>query len=137
MAMTIEKKVELKAPPDRVWRAITDPAEIAQWFGDSAEFDLTPGSEGWFGWAKHGRFAMRIENIDAPRRIAWRWMAHSPDEGFSEDGSTLVEWVLTPLENGGTLLELRESGFKTEEHVKDNTRGWDSELADLRKLLAA
>ena len=44
---------------------------------------------------------------------------------------------LTPLENGGTLLELRESGFKTEEHVKDNTGGWDSELEDLQNLLAA
>ena len=37
---TIEKTLELKAPLDRVWEAITDAEELAKWFGDEAVIDI-------------------------------------------------------------------------------------------------
>jgi hypothetical protein len=39
--------------------------------------------------------------------------------------------------DGGTTLRLRESGFLTDLHHRQNTEGWDEELGELRELLAA
>jgi len=58
---TVEKVLQLDAPVERVWRAITDPVELASWFGDEAEVDLRPGGDAAMIWEKHGRYAMRIE----------------------------------------------------------------------------
>ncbi len=133
---TIEKRLELSASPERVWKAITDPAEIARWFGDSAELDLRPGGDGVFGWDKHGDFAVRIEVFEPPRRLSWRW-AREPGTAIDDGVSTLVEWMLTPRADGGTTLELRESGFQEQKHLEGNTTGWDAELGELETLLAA
>lgn len=130
MILTIDKSLDLDAPPDRVWRALTEPAEISAWFGDSAELDLRPGGTGWFGWEKHGRFAVRVETVEPPHRLAWRW-CHEPDTPIDQGTSTLVEWRLTARPEGGTRLELRESGFETRKHWQENTKGWNSELGEL------
>lgn len=130
----IERRLELSAPCEHVWKALTDPVEIAAWFGDSAGWDLRPGGLGWFGWKRHGRFSIRVEVVEPPHRLSWRWM-HQPDVRFDESASTLVEWVLSPGPRGGTTLELRESGFKTEHHRKENEGGWTAELGELEAFL--
>jgi uncharacterized protein YndB with AHSA1/START domain len=134
MARIIERRLEFDEPPERVWRAITDPTEIASWFGDSAELDLIPGGAGRFGWDKHGSFAVRVEEVDPPIRLAWSW-AKEPDVGIDVGVSTLVEWVLTKRPDGGTILDLTESGFVEEKHLEDNTGGWQAELIDLVDLI--
>jgi len=45
----IEKEIVIEAPPEVVWRVVTQPAHIECWFSDSAEFDLRPGAEGTLG----------------------------------------------------------------------------------------
>jgi len=130
----IERTLELSAPVATVWRAITEPAELARWFGDSAELDLRPGGEGWFGWSAHGRFALRIEEVDPPRRFAWRW-AREPGKRLADTASTLVEWTLTPRRDGGTTLQLRESGLAADAYRRQNEDGWREELAHLAALL--
>lgn len=134
--LSIDRRLELDSPPERVWRAITDPAELASWFGDSAELDLQPGGSGWFGWESHGRFAVRVERVEPPRELAWRW-SKVPDQPLDQGPSTLVEWRLSPRPGGGTVLELRESGFETRQHREENTRGWKAELGELVKHLEA
>lgn len=135
MTRTIEKRLEFDASPERVWKAISDPAEIAQWFGDRAELDLRPGGDGRFTWEKHGSFAVRVEVVEPPKKLSWRW-ARNPGVAIDDGESTLVEWMLTQRPDGGTVLELRESGFAEEKHFEDNTAGWDSELAELSESLA-
>ena len=132
---TIEKTLELKAPLDRVWEAITDAEELAKWFGDEAEVDLRPDGEASMFWESHGRFAMRVEEVEAPHRLVWSWI-HEPNVAFDRAPSTRVEWVLTAREDGGTTLRLRESGFLTDDHHQQNTEGWDEELAELVDLVS-
>ena len=131
---TIERTLEFKSSLEKVWRAITDPAELSRWFGDAAELDLRPGGYGAFLWDNHGRFAVRVEEVSAPRRIVWSWV-HEPDVSFEDAPSTRVEWTLSPRDDGGTTLHLRESGFLTDHHHEENTRGWKTELAELVALL--
>ena len=134
MIAVIEKKLELDQSPADVWRALTDPTEVANWFGDSASFTPEAGGEGWFGWESHGRFAMRIEQFEPPQRLAWRW-AREAGKPLAETHSTLVEWVLLPREDGGTTLLLKESGFSTEQSLQENTQGWQKELQHLVEFL--
>ena len=132
---TVEKVVELNVPRERVWKAITDPSELAQWFGEVAEVDLRPGGYGGFFWESHGRFAMRVDEVEEPRRLVWSWV-HEPGVAFEDAPFTTVEWILTEREDGGTTLHLTESGFLTDKHQSENDGGWDHELGELAELLA-
>lgn len=129
----IEKEIVVEAPVERVWQVITDPAYVTQWFGDRAEIDLRPGGRAMFGWTEYGNGAAVVERVEPPREFAFRW-AREHDIPFEEATNTLVEFSLSPVD-GGTLLRLVESGFADETHLKENTGGWDAELADLARFL--
>lgn len=135
MIDAIEQRMEFDAAPDRVWRALTDGDELASWFPDAA-FDLAPNANGAFVWEKYGSYAVRVERFEPPSVLAWRW-AHKPDTDIDVDASTLVEFTLQARDDGGTILELRETGFATEAARQDNVNGWKHELAELAELLAA
>jgi uncharacterized protein YndB with AHSA1/START domain len=131
----IDRTIRLHAAPDRVWRALTDPDEISRWFGDRTSFRAEPGAAGWFEWDEGGRYHCRVEAVDAPRRIAWRW-AREEDTDVDDGPSTLVEWDLLPSPSGGTVVHLRESGFVDARNRTGNGAGWLEELADLFAALA-
>lgn len=128
----ITRTVTLPAPVERVWRAISDPDEIACWFPTkSAEIDaLEPGGRGILTWADHGSFPIVVEAVEAPSYLAWTWGHESEDHP-----TTLVEWRLQPAD-GGTVLTLTESGIRAPEHFADNSQGWDEELGQLRDHIA-
>ena len=130
----IERKLELAAAPERVWRALTDPAELSAWFPQLADFEPIAGYEGWMEWDGYGRFVVRVEEVDVPRRIAFRWES-TAGAGVDAPGSTLVEWTLAAGRDGGTVLHLRESGFVRPEQRAGNEEGWTEELAELAVLV--
>ena len=130
----IERRLDLHAAPDRVWRALTVGEELAAWFGHGADLQPVAGYEGWLEWDGHGRYALRVDEVDPPRRLAFRWM-HEPGP-FDETRSSLVEWDLEPTQAGGTRLHLRESGLRSPEARSANSAGWLSELGELVDHLA-
>jgi uncharacterized protein YndB with AHSA1/START domain len=132
----IEKTVELSAGIERVWKAITDPDELSRWFGHRTELVAEPGAEGAMIWEEHGSYAVRVEEVRAPTRFVWSWV-HEAGVPFDEAPATRVEWTLAARDDGGTTLRLRESGFRTDLHHRQNTDGWDEELGELTTLLAA
>lgn len=134
MSHVITRRLELDSDIEDVWKALTDPAELARWFPDRADFDTRPGSIGWLEWEKHGRYPLRVEAAQPPHRLSWRW-SHRPGLPFDEKDATLVEWTLSEREDGGTLLELRESGFSSEKRYQENQGGWTAELGELADLL--
>jgi uncharacterized protein YndB with AHSA1/START domain len=131
----VEKVLELSAPLETVWQAISDPTEISQWFDHDTDFEATPGYEGAFTWREHGSFAMRVDEAVPPTRLVWSWV-HEPGFPFAEGGPvTTVVWTLTPRPDGGTTLHLRETGFPSDIRRDENDDGWDSELGELKTLL--
>lgn len=86
----IERFLDLRATPERVWQALTDPDQLASWFGQRADLRPEPGYDGWMEWDGHGRFAMRVEEAVAPTRLVVRWM-NEPDVALDPGRSTLVE----------------------------------------------
>jgi uncharacterized protein YndB with AHSA1/START domain len=133
MLPTIEQEMHVDAPIERVWQIVTDPAYVAQWFGDTAAIDLRPGGTMTLGWAEYGDFHAAVERVEPPTGFAFRWNREPGVPVAPGNDSTLVEITLAPA-GDGTLLRLVESGFTDETHRTGNVEGWASELGELKEF---
>lgn len=138
----ITREMILAFPIERVWKAVTDPAEVRQWFGDQSDYDLREGGEGVHKWGDNAH-RMRILTLEPPRRYVYQWVIDQYDDAsvpFEEMQYTTVEIILDSVPEG-TLLKLTESGFASHgEDSRDanyagNSEGWTSELAKLPEFL--
>jgi uncharacterized protein YndB with AHSA1/START domain len=143
-AFSVRRTIEIAASVDAVWRAITEPELISQWFGEARFDGGGAGAEGTLSWPDHGAVPVRIESIDAPRSIVYRWTNHdgggARPERVDEARSTVFEFTLAPTESG-TILTVVETGFETMSDpvaaLEDHRGGWNSELDELVALLVA
>jgi uncharacterized protein YndB with AHSA1/START domain len=135
----IESEVLIEAPLERVWSLVAEPGF---WVADKASLPGTVAREGESLVAKnaeYGDFPVRVEKVEPPTYLAYRWASAFPGEELREDNSTLVEFTLT-AEGDRTRLRVVESGFAalagSEElrgqALKDNTGGWPLELGALK-----
>ena len=135
---TVHRTIRIDAPRPLVWATLTSPEQIAQWFGDRADFPdgVRPGAEGLFGWSEHGDHPARIEIYEPHSRFAFTW--GTPGQPIREDNSTTAVFTLDE-EGEGTLLTVVESGFdaltpddvERRAALEDNAQGWTSELDEL------
>ena len=145
---SIEREIRIDAPVDVVWRIVTEPDQIVQWFSEEAELDLREGGDGTltFDNATTGHqkvvAPLVVVRADAPRVFAYRW---SSPEGARADASNsvLVEFTLAP-DGDGTLLRVVESGVaamawtdeaKTQ-YLDEHRAGWEQILARLQSYAA-
>ena len=135
----IEREVLIAAPLERVWSLVAEPGF---WVADKASLPGTAAIEGESMMAKnaeYGDFPVRVEKVEPPTYLAYRWASAVPGEDLREDNSTLVEFTLTP-EGDKTRLRVVESGFAAlagseelrRQAVKDNGGGWPKELDALK-----
>ena len=143
----IEKEILIAAPVETVYRVITEPAQISQWFSDAAELDPSPGGEGRLTFedrATSQRMVVRlqVQAADPPYRFSFRW--DYPDGAQPHKGNaTLVEFTLT-AEGTDTRLRVTESGFtsldKPEQdraaYIDTHDKDWDVHMASLRNYVA-
>lgn len=137
----IERTVELAAPPNKVWAALTTAEGLSAWFGDEATIDPRPGGTGRMTWTAEGVTAqMRVERVEEPTVFGFTWGIYGlPEE---DPRRTYVEFTLEPL-GAGTRLTVAESGFaQLPEDIHrtafgGNTEGWAKELGDLAAYLDA
>jgi len=140
----IEKKVELRAPRSRVWRAIANAEEFGTWFrmsldGEFAEGGTIRGRITHPGY-EHVTVEMRVERIEPERYFSYRWHPHAIDMAvdYSAEPTTLVEFILQETE-GGTAVTIVESGFdriplaRRAEAFRMNERGWDGQAQNLAR----
>jgi uncharacterized protein YndB with AHSA1/START domain len=134
---TIERTTELPHPVERVWAALTDPAEFGRWFSQSAAWELREGAAMSMSWDEHGTAPGVIVAVSPMTRFAYRW--GSEDRPLEPGQSTLVEWTLTPTASGGTTVTVVESGFAIlyngPDQIQDNTRGWAQQFENLARHL--
>jgi uncharacterized protein YndB with AHSA1/START domain len=99
--MEVTREVELPAPPDEVWEALTDPEKLEEWFATEVELEVRTGGVGVFRWGNGETRTAVVEEVDPPRRFGFRWA--DADEAESE--------VLFELEEtaGGTRVTVREA----------------------------
>ncbi len=142
----IEKRIELRHPPSKVWRALTDSQEFGKWFGAVFTGPFKPGSrlqgrithKGY----EHMTMDVIIERMEPERVFSWRWHpgAAEPGESFSHEPSTLVVFDLKEVP-GGTLLTVVESGFdgipleRRAKAFRENTEGWAAQMKAIEEYL--
>ena len=137
----IEREVVIDAPVEVVWRTITEPEQIRQWFADRVELELEPGGRGLMGFEDRV-FPLVVEAIEPSTRFSFRWN-HPAGEEPAPGNSTLVEFTLVG-EGERTRLRVAESGLDLlawpvgdKEHFADEHRaGWAMYLDRLARLLA-
>jgi uncharacterized protein YndB with AHSA1/START domain len=124
---------DLPHPPEKVWRALTDPALLSAWLLPVLDFKLAPGTAFTFnappqpGW--DGLVNCRMLEIEPHRKLSWNWVAGDID--------TVLTFTLTPS-GSGTRLVVVQSGFKPDQkrNVAGARYGWKMMGAKLVDLLA-
>src|SRR5436190_11932616 len=71
--IAVTREVELEAPPDEVWKALTDADELAEWFANDVELDAEPGGEGVFRWDDGEERHAHVEEVAEERRFVFTW----------------------------------------------------------------
>jgi uncharacterized protein YndB with AHSA1/START domain len=124
---------DLQHAPEKVWRALTDPALLAEWLLPVVDLELKPGAAFMFrtqpypGW--DGTVSCRILEIDPHRKLSYAWTVPFLD--------TVVTFTLAPT-TSGTRLSLVQSGFKAEQKREFGGAryGWNMMGGKLVDLLA-
>jgi uncharacterized protein YndB with AHSA1/START domain len=132
----------LPAPGTAVWSAITDPEQVAGWWGPKGftvpSIDFDPRVGGTY------RIAMQppegelfhlsgvFREVDTPTRLAYTFRWEPPDPDDRETVATLS------LEDRGgkTVVELVQGEFATEERRALHEGGWGDSFDKLAELLA-
>jgi uncharacterized protein YndB with AHSA1/START domain len=126
---TVLAEIFIAAPPERVFEAITDPAQLSRWWGQNGLYrvgersaDVRPGGKWWCSGegADGKKFSVEGEylEVEPPRRLVHTWVA-----SYTGETKTTVYWDLIPQAvhglhpagpkkaGTGTLVKLRHEGF--------------------------
>jgi len=143
----IEKRIELKAPVSRVWRAITDYREFGEWFRVKLDGPFVAGaaSTGHITYPgyEHLKWEAVVQKMEPERLFSFTWhpFAVDPKMDYSKEAPTLVEFRLEKTATG-TLLVLTESGFdkipaeRRLEAFQRNDGGWTAQMKNIENHVA-
>ena len=140
-------EIHIAAPPERVFQAISDPAQQAIWWNNKDSrlktFEMDARRGGKWSMATH-QTAMNINGVsqfscggeilefDPPRLLVYTWIANWHDQ---KPRKTLVRWNLAPRD-GGTLVQVTHSGLADEATArKDYQGGWPGVVEQLKAYI--
>ena len=141
----IEKRIELKAPVSRVWRALTDYREFGRWFqvkldGPFVVGQISRGQITYPGY-EHIKWGAIVQKMEPEQLFSFTWHhSHDPNADISKEPTTLVEFRLEKIETG-TLLTVTESGFENLpedrrlEAFRMNDRGWIEQMKNIESYV--
>ena len=140
-ALSVSRTIRIAAPIGSVWTAITDPAHISQWFGLTVLDGSGVGATGTMTFPDYGAVPLRVEAIDEPNLITYRWGNDDAGElldHVDEERTTVFTFTLLEIPSG-TQLTVVETGFERTSdplsNVRDHGTGWTDELDKLVALL--
>lgn len=141
-ALALELTGVLEAPRQRVFELLTEPSELAKWWGprgftvpevvlglrvgDTYRFTMQPPN----GEAFH--LAGEFLEIDPPSRLTYTFRWEEPDP---EDQETVVRLSLQPLVGATTEVSLWQGDFATQERLALHQAGWTESLEKLQELV--
>jgi uncharacterized protein YndB with AHSA1/START domain len=154
----IEKKILLRAPRKRVWRALSDSTEFGTWFGMKFDGPFTPGARlrgtivGTTVDADVAKaqkqyegmpFEITVDRIEPERLFSFRWHPGAVERGvdYSQEPTTLIVFTLEEVANG-VMLTVTESGFdqiplaRRAKAFQANEQGWGMVVKLIEKYLA-
>lgn len=138
---TIERTIEINAPIEAVWKALTDAEELKRWFPFDAKVKHGPGGSIWISWGPPYEGENWIEIWSPPNhlRVKDEWTEHAEiEKGRSERSKIAIDYFLE-TKGGKTVLRLVHSGFGSNSDWDDEydavSTGWIMELIALKHYL--
>jgi uncharacterized protein YndB with AHSA1/START domain len=140
--LLIEREVVIEAPVEVVWRTITEPDQMSQWFAGRVDLVVEPGARGFMQFGDQGGPVV-VETVDPPTRFSFRWNP-PPGEEPVAGNSMLVEFTLTPEGAVRTRLRVVESGHELrawpdaqkQRYADEHGGGWGEYLDRLAGVIA-
>jgi uncharacterized protein YndB with AHSA1/START domain len=143
----IVTELEIAAPPQRVFAALTDPRQLNRWWtspicdrttwtmdprpGGEWSFATTPGSQSING-VNEFKCRGKILEMDPPRLLVYSWIANWNDDPAV---ITTVKWELTPAA-GGTRVKVTHSGLAQMAVAREAYRGgWPGVITNLKNFV--
>jgi uncharacterized protein YndB with AHSA1/START domain len=125
LSIVVER--EFPFPPEKIWRALTQPHLIAEWLMKN---DFKPFVGHRFNVsADWGAVDCEVQTVEPNRALAYTW--------DTKDLESVVNWTLTPTPTG-TLLRMEQTGFRPDQqpYYRGAKAGWPRFLASLEQVLA-
>ena len=140
--LVIERDVLIEAPAEVVWRTLTEPDQMSQWFADRVDLVIEPGAHGYMAFGDQGGPVV-VEVVEPPSRFSFRWN-HPRGEEPLVGNSMLVEFTLTSEGEERTRLRVTESGHELcawpdaekERYAAEHRDGWVDFLDRLAGVIA-
>ena len=126
-ALSVVVEREFPFPPEKIWRALTQPHLIQEWLMKS---DFQPAVNHQFKFtADWGSVDCKVLTIETGKTLSYTWAAMGLD--------SVVTWTLSPS-GTGTLLRMEQSGFRTDQKQAFHGArfGWQKFLESLEQVLA-
>jgi uncharacterized protein YndB with AHSA1/START domain len=122
---------ELAFPPEKIWRALTQPHLIEEWLMKN---DFRPVVDHRFNFRKNPKLDVSIVvdcqvlEVEPHKTLSYTWAAYGLE--------SVVTWTLTPTRTG-TLLRMEQSGFRPDQKQAYHgaRHGWQQSFATLEQLL--
>jgi len=144
---TVVSEIQIAAPPERVFQALTDAAQLNRWFNNPScpihlwEMDARPGGRYCYATEKGTVVINNVSEFEChgeilefypPRLLIYTWTANWHED---KTRTTVVRWDLTP-QAGGTHVKVTHSGLAQESVArKDYSGGWVGVLENLKKFV--
>ena len=118
---------EISHPPEKIWRALTQPHLIEEWLMKN---DFKPVVGHSFNLrADWGAVDCQVQTVEPNKTLSYTWAAYGLE--------SVVTWTLTPA-GTGTHLRMEQSGFRPDQQqaFQGARHGWQQFFANLEQVLA-
>ncbi len=125
LSVVVER--ELPYPPEKIWRALTQPHLIEEWLMKN---DFKPVKDHRFNLsADWGAVDCHVRTVEPNKALSYTW--------DTKDLRSVVTWTLTPTSTG-TRLRMEQSGFRPDQqqYYRGATYRWPQFLAALEQVVA-
>ena len=125
LSVVVER--EILHPPEKIWRALTQPHLIEEWLMKN---DFKPVVDHSFNFrADWGVVDCKVLAVEQNKTLSYTWGAYGLE--------SVVTWTLTPT-SSGTHLRMEQSGFRPDQQqaYQGAKYGWRQFFANLEQILA-
>jgi uncharacterized protein YndB with AHSA1/START domain len=129
-AVAIKRSIWINAPREHVWKAVSEPEQIAAWFAPGTSFKMENNTVSILIGEQYIDVAL-IEVVEPPRQLTTRGL---PEKVISTT-------YLLEEENGGTRFTVIETGLESlpaeerEKHLEQDSAGWELALGNLNAYI--
>lgn len=134
-ARTLSLQIDVDAPIESIWKALTEAEGIANWFAPIAKVSKPgEGGEVTFAWSEEMSMTSRVDVWEPHRRVRW-----IDESGFMGPGTAIAIEFHLEVAGGKTRVRLIQSGFGESEgwdnFFEGTETGWTYFLYNLRLYL--